>query len=168
MYTEVENDRKRLHRHFSGILPNRQPAQDMVTAVRQIETIEWWTVHSPHFELFSSDVGIEEANQGNREAAHRRIEVLREMTILTVTLDASSLARALLSEGVVPEVAEVDALHIAVAAVNGIDYILTWNFRHMANSVRMPLIADICEEQGYKSPIITTPNQLEGGVDIGR
>lgn len=84
------------------------PSRDIVKAVRQIETIEWWTTQAHHFELFSSDVALEEAKQGNREAAQRRIGVLREMTILLVTLDASSLARALLSEGAVPEVAEVE------------------------------------------------------------
>ncbi len=145
-----------------------RPARDMVTAVRQVETIEWWTMESAHFELFSSDVTIEEASQGNPEAAQRRIEVLRDMTILTLTRDASALARALLAGRAVPEGAEVDARHIAVAAVNNIDYILTWNFSHMANTVTMPAIGEICGQQGYNSPIITTPNQLQGGLDIGR
>ena len=63
---------------------------------------------------------------------------------------------------------EADARHIAVAAVNNIDYILTWNFSHMANTITMPVIRRICEEEGYSSPIITTPNQLKGGLDIGR
>ncbi len=145
-----------------------RPAQDMVTAVRQIETIEWWTTQSPHFELFSSDVAIEEAKQGHPEAAQRRIEVLRELTILTVTLDASDLADALIEGRAVPAEAEDDARHIAVATVNNIDYILTWNFTHIANTVTMPLITDVCEQQGYNSPIITTPNQLQGGLYIGR
>lgn len=145
-----------------------RPAQDMVTAVRQIETIEWWTTQSPHFELFSSDVAIEEAKQGHPEAAQRRIEVLRELTILTVTLDASDLADALIERRAVPAEAEDDARHIAVATVNNINYILTWNFAHIANTVTMPLITDVCAQQGYNSPIITTPNQLQGGLYIGR
>ena len=145
-----------------------RPARDMVTAVRQVETIEWWAVQSSHFELFSSDVAINEARQGDVDAANRRIEVLHEMTILVFTRDASDLARALLAGGAVPENAEDDARHIAVAAVNNIDYILTWNFAHMANTVTVPVIGEVCEQQGYNTPIITTPNQLKGGLDIGR
>ena len=84
-----------------------RPARDMVTAVRQVETIEWWTTQSPHFELFSSDVTINEASQGHPEAAQRRIEMLREMTLLTFTREAATLARALLAGGAVPDGAEL-------------------------------------------------------------
>ena len=145
-----------------------RPSRDIVTAVRQIETIEWWTVQSPHFALFSSDVTIYEAGQGNEDAANRRLEVLREMTILTLNRDALDLAGALLTGGALPEAAADDARHIAVAAVNSIDYILTWNFSHMVNTVAIPIIGEICEQQGYNSPTLTTPNQLKGGLDIGR
>ena len=67
-----------------------------------------------------------------------------------------------------PPEAEDDAIHIAIAAVNNIDYILTWNFTHIANSVTIPVIAEVCERQGYNSPIITIPSLLKGGLDIGR
>ena len=67
-----------------------------------------------------------------------------------------------------PAEAEDDASHIAIATVNNIDYILTWNFTHIANAVTMPLITDVCEQEGYDSPTITTPNQLRGGRYIGR
>lgn len=136
------------------------PTRDLVTAARQFETIEWWTIQSPHFELFRSDVPIDEAGQGNEDAANRCIEVLCEMTVLTLTDDASDLARALISGGAVPEGAEDVANHIAVAAVHAIGYILTWNFAHMANTVTIPIVSDICEQQGFSSPITTTPNQL--------
>ena len=73
-----------------------RPAQDAITAARQIETIDWWAVQSPHFELFSSEVATNEARRGNVDAASRRIEVLSEMTILAFAEDAEILARALL------------------------------------------------------------------------
>ena len=82
------------------------------------------------------------------------------MTILTFTRDASALARALLEWGAVPEGAEDDAGRIAVAAVDDLDYFLTWNCAHIANTVTMPAIAEVCERQGYSSTVITTPNQL--------
>ena len=94
------------------------------------------------------------------DAAPRRFEVLSEMPILNFDPDAVGLARVLLLGGAVPENAVDDARHIAIAAVNDIDYILTWNFAHMANTVAVPIIAEICEQQGYSTPIITTPNHL--------
>ena len=90
------------------------------------------------------------------------------MNILTVTPDASDLADALIEGRAVPPEAEDDAMHIAIAAVNNIDYILTWNFTHIANSVTIPVIAGVCEQQDYNSPIITIPSLLKGGLDIGR
>ena len=144
-----------------------RPTRDMVTAVRQVETIEWWTTQSPYFELFSSDVTIDEAGEGDEDAANRRTEVLREMTvILPLTQEASSLADALLAGGAIPERAVKDARHVAVAAVNNVDYILTWNFTHMANTITIPVISEICEQQGYNSPIITTPSQLKGVLTL--
>ena len=67
-----------------------------------------------------------------------------------------------------PPEAEDDVRHIAIAAVNNIDYILTWNFTHIANTVTMPIITEVSERQGYNSPIITIPNQLKGGLTSGR
>ena len=145
-----------------------RPTRDMRTATRQVETIEWWTMESRHFDLFSSEVAIEEASRGNADAARRRVEVLREMTILTLNDDAAELALALVAGRAVPAEAKVDADHIAIAAVNNIDYILTWNLSHIANSVSIPIISEICEREGYNSPIITIPSLLRGGLDIGR
>ena len=141
-----------------------RPARDVVTVARQVETIEWWTVQSSHFEIFSSEVAIEEARQGNEDAARRRLDVLSDMTILVFADDGEDLARALLAGDGFPANAEDDARHVAVAAVNNIDYLLTWNFTHLANTVAIPLIGGICEQEGYNAPIITTPNQLKGGL----
>ena len=92
-----------------------RPTRDMRTATRQVETIEWWTMESRHFDLFSSEVAIEEARRGNADAAKRRVEVLREMTILTLNDDAVELALALVAGRAVPAEAKVDADHIAIA-----------------------------------------------------
>ena len=145
-----------------------RPSRDVRTAARQIETFEWWAGESSHFELFSSEITVTEAGAGNVEAASRPIEVLGEMTILDFDPDAEDLARVLLLEGAVPENAVDDARQIAIAAVNEIDYLLTWNFAHMANTITVPAIAVICERLGFSTPVITTPNQLKGGTDIGR
>lgn len=62
-----------------------------------------------------------------------------------------------------PPKAEIDALHIAVAAVNGIDYLLTWNCAHIANAVMRPRIEQACRENGFEPPVICTPPELLGG-----
>ena len=87
---------------------------------------------------------------------------------MTLNDDAVELALAFVAGRAIPAEAKVDADHIAIAAVNNIDYVLTWNLSHIANTVTIPIINEICEREGYNNPIITTPKQLQGGLDIGR
>ena len=74
--------------------------------------------------------------------------------------EAVALAQLLVSDGLVPEKAAVDALHIAIAAAQGMDYLLTWNLKHIANAIFRNAIADACRRQGYEPPIICTPEEL--------
>ena len=53
-----------------------------------------------------------------------------------------------------------DALHIAVAAINGIDYLATWNFKHIMNPSTQHLIDAVCRNAGIESAVICTPEQL--------
>ena len=135
----------------------------MLVAAMRFVTIEWWETQSPHFELYTSDVTIEEAEKGHPEAAARRLEALDGTTVLPITDAGRSLAAALLHMRALPENAREDALHIAVSAVHNITYLLTWNFKHIANAVRRPLIREVCEQHGYRSPEIGTPSGLMGG-----
>ncbi len=98
--------------------------------------------------------------EGNPEAARLRLEVLHGLPELPATEPALALAAALLAEGAVPEKARTDAAHIAVAAVQGMDFLVTWNCRHIANAEMKPLIREVCLRHGWRCPEICTPEQL--------
>ena len=95
----------------------------------------------------------------------RRLEALDGIAMLRVTEAVIALSDALIRERALPASAQNDAIHIAVSAVHGVDYLLTWNFRHLANAESRPLIREVCERQGYNSPEICTPSELMGGPE---
>ena len=86
--------------------------------------------------------------------------MLKSMTLLETSPQALDLAKELIQAGSLPAKAADDALHIAVAAMNGIPYLLTWNCRHLANATMRPVIEEVCERNGVKAPIICTPEEL--------
>lgn len=138
-------------------------SNDIRAMANQNATLEWWENHRNRFDLFISEFVIAEASLGHPEAANRRMQAIGELPELSVTEDAMLLASALITEGPIPEKSEVDAYHIAVAAVNGMEYLLTWNCAHIANAVFRPKIEAICREYGFEPPIICTPQELMGG-----
>lgn len=107
-----------------------------------------------------SEFVIAESSQGDQEAAARRLDVVEGLAELEVTEKARDLARALIDEGPIPENAELDAYHIAVATVNGMDYLLTWNCTHIANAAMRPEVEQVCRSHGYEPPVICTPQEL--------
>ena len=99
---------------------------------------------------------------GDREASTRRLNALQDVPLLPITDAVERLTNALIMERAVPTGSRIDAAHVAVSAIHGIDYLLTWNFRHMANAGTRPLIRALCETHGYSSPEICTPFELMG------
>ena len=81
-----------------------------------------------------------------------------------MTDEAIELSSRFLPPGPLPATAGEDALHIALTAVHAIDYLLTWNFRHIDNAQTKPLIRDLCTQHGYRCPEICTPQELLGGA----
>ena len=138
---------------------------NLLAAAWQAATAEWWDTHKSRFELCTSALTIEEAGRGSREAAARRLKALGGIAMLPITETAINLADALIRRRVLPGSALNDAVHIAVSAVHGVDYLLTWNFRHLANAETKPLVRELCEVQGYPSPEICTPSELMGGTE---
>jgi len=137
-----------------------RPCNDIRVVANQNTTIEWWETRRSGFELFISEFVITEASLGNPEAAKKRLGVIAKLPELLVTNEVKVLAKTLISEGAIPIKAEVDAYHIAVAAVNGIEYLLTWNCTHIANAIMRPKIEKICRHKGVEPPIICTPQEL--------
>jgi hypothetical protein len=132
-----------------------------VQAAHQQITRKWWE-RRKDFDLFVSQAVTTEAGRGDSGAAARRLAVLDDIAALEVTEDASRLAEAFIEQHALPAKAAVDALHIAVAVVMGMDYVLTWNCTHIANAAIRPRIEEACRKLGYEPPVICTPEELMG------
>ena len=142
------------------------PSRDLIRAAHQQLTREWWDSRRPDFDLFTSQLVIEEAGAGDPIAAAERLRSLEGLRVLGTTPAAERLAVELVREVPLPEKAELDALHIAIAVVNRMDFLLTWNCSHIANATHRRGIDAICEARG-ESPIIicTPPELLKGSTD---
>jgi hypothetical protein len=138
------------------------PSRDLVRAAHQQITREWWE-RRQDYELFVSQLVIREC-----EAAAARLEALEGLPLLEQGEEAQSLARALLDRVPLPDRATADALHIATAAVHGMDYLLTWNCTHIANAALRGRIEVVCRDAGFEPPAICTPEELPGGEDDER
>ena len=137
-----------------------RPSRDVRAAAWQQITTEWWDTARQDYEIFTSELTILEASPGNQEAAEKRLSVLREIPELKIDEEAQELAELLIFKGGIPASAEADALHVAVAALHRIDYLLTWNCRHIDNAAKKPMIRSICTGAGYPYPEICTPMEL--------
>lgn len=136
-------------------------SRDLVMAGHQRITHEWWNNWRDDFALYISQPVLDEAGAGDPKAAQRRLHFLDGLPRLDVTAEAVNLARALVG-GPLPSRADVDALPMAVAAVNGIDYLLTWNCKHIANAEIRPHVERLCRAYGYQPPVMCTPEELLG------
>ena len=137
-------------------------SRDLIVAAHQQLTQEWWANRRPGFDLYASQLVVQESGVGDAVMAGKRLEILDEMPLLDVNQDAVSLARELVDKGPIPQKAAVDALHIAVATVHGMDYLLTWNCKHIANAEMRASVTKICRAAGYEPPVICTPEELLG------
>ena len=142
-----------------------RPSRDLVVAGNQQVTRDWWETRGGECELFISEVVVAECAAGHPTAASEREAFLAGLPILATTEEAEALADALLAAMALPQRAAVDALHIGVAAVNGIDILLTWNCAHIANPFMQPQINAACVEFGVIPPTICTPLQLIEAYD---
>ncbi len=135
---------------------------DPVIASRQRVTREWWATAANRFQLFASKLVVEECSAGNRASASERLAVLEEVNLIVATADADALARQLIAGNALPSTELRDAVHISLAAVFGIQYLLTWNFKHIANPATRWSIESICRDAGYTPPIIGSPDDFIG------
>lgn len=139
-----------------------RPSRDILVAAHQQMTHEWWSRRREQFECFVSQVVLDEVQAGNDEAAERRMAGIADFPVLEATVEAEGLTKAIVEAGAIPKQAVRDAAHIAVAAINDIDYLLTWNCRHLANAQIIRGVSAVCEARGYNMPMICTPEELMG------
>jgi hypothetical protein len=103
---------------------------------------------------------IAEISKGDDERAQTRMSLIASATLLETSPEVEALADALIEQKSVPAKARLDALHIVVCAVHGLEYLLTWNWKHIANAQTMGLIENTCSELGYRCPRLCTPLEL--------
>ncbi len=135
-------------------------SRDIVVAGHQKVTLDWWGDAQEKYEMTISQLVIDEASAGDRKAAKERLRVLEGLILLETSEEALQLAHEMVASGLVPVKAAEDALHIAICVTNGIDYLVTWNCRHIANAIMRPRIEQICRTLGYEPSIICTPEEL--------
>jgi predicted nucleic acid-binding protein len=136
------------------------PSRDLIRAAEQQQTREWWDTRRDRFELVCSELVQREAAAGDPIAAAERLKELAPLTVLATVAEAAELAGELIGRLQLPPRAQPDALHVAIAATNGIAYLLTWNCRHLANAALRPRIEWVCRDKGYEPPVICTPPEL--------
>jgi predicted nucleic acid-binding protein len=137
-----------------------RPALEPVMAGRQLSTLDWWKKQRAKFEIFISRLVWQEASEGDAEAVKRRLRVLKPLRWLQVRKDVIALAKRLSGKRLLPPNAADDALHIALAAAHGMDFLLTWNFTHINNAATEEAVRNVCESHGFQCPVICTPDEL--------
>lgn len=139
------------------------PSKEIVMAGHQQVTREWWESRRQDFDVFISQFVIDEASAGDPDAARRRLEALADLPLLDPSDDVQPLANELMKRVPLPAKAAADSLHIAIATVNGMQFLLTWNCAHIANAELRVNIEAVCRDYGFQPPVICTPEELLKG-----
>lgn len=142
-----------------------RPARTIVAAAHQQLTQEWWEKERDNYDLRISELVIRECAAGDASAAQSRLNTLCNIPLLDIDDHVRAIATGLVTEGCIPAHVFEDAMHIAIAAVHGVDFILTWNFKHIANPMLQERIAHYLESRNYLIPFICSPQELLGEDD---
>ncbi|MFN6475203.1 type II toxin-antitoxin system VapC family toxin [Nostoc sp. DedQUE07] len=135
---------------------------NLILAANMKITQDWWNIRRGSFVLYASEIVEDEAARGDAAIADQRLNLLESLTFLDLTEEAIELAQEFLQQSNLPPKASNDALHISLATVYGLDYLLTWNCKHMANAQIQRKLSQISSELGYELPVICTPYELMG------
>jgi hypothetical protein len=137
-------------------------SRDLLVAAHQQITHQWWESRRAEFDLYVSELVVQEVRTGDVQLARQRLELLAGVPILATSDEVLELAEDLITEGPIPRKTAGDAAHIAIATVYGCEYLLTWNCRHIANAELHRAIRRVVEEYGYEMPSLCTPEELMG------
>ena len=142
-----------------------RPSRDLVIAGHQAVTAEWWNERRLRYDVYVSPLVVEEISAGDASAAEDRLRVIADIPSVTIAAEAESLASALLASNAVPANSARDALHVAIAATQGIDYLITWNFRHIINASTRTMVVNVVSDFGLVCPVLCSPEELMGEDD---
>lgn len=129
-------------------------------AAKQAATREWWDGGCSGLSLFTSFETIDEVGKGDARMAEDRLSLLQGIPILPLPDEAVGLVRRLLDSGIVPAKAASDAVHIAVASAHRIGYLVTWNFKHIANPFLRDRLRQAVGDAGFELPVMCSPEEL--------
>lgn len=141
------------------------PSRDLIVAGHQQITRDWWQSRRSKFSIYISQFVLDEVGAGDPDAAKKRLAAIEEFELLDISGDVTDLAEAIIASGIIPQNSPTDAAHISVAAVHGMDFLMTWNCAHIDNAEVKPVVANICESNGFDCPVICTPEELMGGIN---
>jgi hypothetical protein len=139
-----------------------RPARDLLQAARQQLTRDWWDLQRIKHELYTSQITLDEIGAGETEMARQRLGIMTGVAVLDLTPKAEAVAETILQSGMLPPNADSDAAHIALATIHGMDILLTWNCRHIANAVIEVQLRRLLQQKGHDLPTIATPEELLG------
>jgi predicted nucleic acid-binding protein len=139
-----------------------RPSTHVITLAHQHTTKHWWEVRRRDFELYVSEAVLQEIMAGDPTAAQERAAVIQGISILAPMEKTGEIAEGLIKAKLVPQHGAIDAIHIATAAAHGMEYLLTWNCKHIANAEMRPKIEKHLRSLGYEPPEICTPDELMG------
>lgn len=142
-----------------------KPSKTIIGAAHQQITSAWWEKRK-EYEIFVSESVLRECAAGNPDAAQKRLKIAETLPLLLISEDMLQIAQEFLNRGIIPTKAAEDGLHIAIATIHQVDYLLTWNCKHIANPEIQRNISSYLDEIGLFLPFICTPEELLGENNV--
>ena len=143
-----------------------RPSRNAIVESRQRATRQLWEDYSDRFEFVISNIVLSEAREGDSIAVQKRLEVLEGLTVLDMPTEAVLLVQNLIDAGAVPQHSLPDAEHIAVATVNNVEYLVSWNYKHIVNETKRNVIKEVCQNAGFEPTILCTPTELMEEIHV--
>lgn len=139
-----------------------RPSKDLVTAADQLVTREFWIRRLPLYEVYVSEIVIDEAEKGDRTYAAERLKAIAAFPVISQSNEVRELAKAYMKTHAFPRKAELDAFRLAAASIQEVGILATWNCRHLANPKLWRKFAENNRVNGLELPVICTPRVLLG------
>ncbi len=143
-----------------------RPSNDAILASWQKASQQLWENYADRFEFVISDIVSNEVRLGDAHAAQRRLEIISALTVLEILPETDVLTYRLLNAGAVPRNSVTDAQHIAIATVHGVEYLVSWNHKHIVNEYKRGHINQVCQEAGFQPITICTPIELMEDIQM--
>ncbi len=141
-----------------------RPSRDLIVAAHQQITRDWWDNELSRYEVLISPLVLEEASKGDPQASQKRLEAIQSFPVVEIDENVRKLADIYFARVRLPEKAKADAYHLALATWHGMDFLLSWNCTHIVNGHVRLILEEINSEQGIRTPVICTPEELMEGL----